>query len=103
MMEALTKLVISTYKHLYQDEKYNLEVIKDNERIIKFKNQTIHLDNFVATRYRLTFSDYEGVIDDFRDQFDEIYGFVYYCCDVSNFIDLTETFIKQINDYYERL
>jgi hypothetical protein len=54
MMEALTKLVISTYKHLYQDEKYNLEVIKDNERIIKFKNQTIQLDNFVATRYRLT-------------------------------------------------
>lgn len=103
MMKELLRLVINTYIHLYGESKYQIEEASDNNIFVTFPNERIQLDNFVGKRYRLTFSDYEGVIDDYRDTFDIVHGYTYYCCDVSNFIDLTESFIKNINSYLKSL
>lgn len=101
MMNELEKLVLTTYFRLYGKTEYSREIVSDNNITLTFPLEKIQLDNFVARRFRLTFTNYDGVVDRFREEFDKAYGFVYYNCDVSNFIDLTETFIKQINNYFK--
>lgn len=101
MINNFEKLVLTTYFRLYGKTEYSRKQVSDNNIILIFPNETIQLDNFVARRFRLTFTNYDGVIDRFREEFDKAHGFVFYDCDVSNFIDLTETFINTINNYFK--
>ena len=99
-LDFLLELVNKTYQELYN--KSYLEIIKESNYIYKlrFETEVITVDKSVGNKYRLTFEEFDGTIDDFIDLYDVILGFNRYCCDTSYFIDLTEEFIRKIALYF---
>lgn len=100
MINKLENIVINTYNKIYNKQLINKEIINEEVVDLIFDNEKIKADHSIGNKYRLWFDDYVGTIDLFRDTFDEILGFVAYCCDTSNFIDLTEDFVRKITEYY---
>lgn len=101
MLELLLKVVIKTYKDLFNLDYIKIDRINDERIDVYFKHEVIKLDNTVGNKYRLYFDDYEGTIDKFRSKYDQIRKVNYIYCDTGYFLDLTESFIKDFAKYYK--
>ncbi|WP_025724576.1 hypothetical protein [Acholeplasma granularum] len=80
--------IISLIHEAFFEEKLT---IKKTGNIIYLTNnkETFSVDNIVKTRIRITFPDYVGKIDIFRDFFGFIMKNNDNLCDTSDFIDLS--------------
>lgn len=99
-INELILIVNNFYNKLYKEEA--IEILKISEYIfeLKFSSEVIKVDKSVGNKYRLYFSNIEGVVDEFRLLIDEALKFKMYTCDTSNFIDLTGAQINEIILYY---
>lgn len=92
----LSEVVKLAYNKIYDEKIIKEEMLTEKKFKLTFRKEAIIIDNSVGNKYRITFNDYVGTIDHFRNLFDYILGFNDFCCDTSNFIDLTEGFITKL-------
>jgi len=75
---------------------------KDIDHVINliYSDENIKVDNSISPkRFRLTFKDYEGKIDEYNNLFGEILKNAQNACDTGYLIDLPYTHAKKIFDY----
>ena len=97
--------LVDIVKYVYNDafKEQPVDTKKTGEYIyeIEYKNEKIKADRSVGNKYRLTFKSPDETIEKFRLYIDEANGFRMYTCDISNFIDLIESQIKNKTKYYK--
>lgn len=99
-LQQLVKIVRYIYKNIYGQDSNEVRQLDELIYEIRFPNEKIRVDRSVGNRYRISFDDTVVTIEDFMRRFDDALGFRMYTCDTSNFIDLTESQITKIEEYY---
>lgn len=95
-LNKLSKVVELIYLKVYNESLVDLIKQSDTIYTLKFKEEDIRIDNSVGNKYRITFNDYVGTILKFRDFIDESLNINVFCCDWSDYIDLTESLIDKL-------
>lgn len=99
-LQQLVEIVRYVYKNIYEQDSNEVRQLDELIYEIRFPNEKIRVDRSVGNRYRISFDDTVVTIEDFMRRFDDALGFRMYTCDTSNFIDLTESQITKIEEYY---
>lgn len=97
-LDKLSKVIDLIYQEVNNESSNDL--VKETDKIytLKFNKENIRVDNSIGNKYRVTFDDYVGTILKYRDFIDESLNISVFCCDWSNYIDLTESFIDRLYD-----
>jgi len=96
--EAINKIHQAFYNQTLSVVELHLNEIK-----LKYDQDHFSVENYIKTRYRITFPDYVGKIDVYRNIFGHIMKNDDNICDTSDFIDLPLSHVKIIYTYIKNI
>lgn len=106
-MNNITPLKFSTALQKVHEAFYGKKLITvkiiEHEVQLKYKDEFFSVENYIETRYRITFPDYVGKISDYRNFFGHIMGNADNICDTSDFIDLPKSHVSKIYDFIDKM
>ncbi len=99
-LKELILMVEFIYKHVYNKMPLNINQMSNLVYEIKYPKELIRADKSISNRYRITFEQPVGTIEQFSLYIDKALGIPLYDCDTSNYIDLTAAHIMKVINYY---
>lgn len=100
-LNKLIQIVEFIYNEVHNEKVISINYINNLIIELNFANEVIKVDKLISNRYRITFESSLGTIEQFNLFIDEALNFILYCCDISNYIDLTSFHINKIIKHYK--